>query len=242
MVNNKISLNPDSIARGLGIAAFILILVSTAMVMTDYLNGHNSLFLHKLVKLFYVELELNVPTFFSMSLLLFAGLLLAMIAALTKKQGGSHVLAWTMLSNGFLLMAFDEVVSVHERLIEPMRTVLGEENLGIFYFAWVVPAIALVLFLALCYFKFLRSLPARTRSYFLAAGTLFLVGAIGFEFIEGSHVEIHGKDNLFYIVLTTIEEALEMAGVIVFIGALLSYLGDTFGKVRLQFDIFADNA
>lgn len=238
MTNTKISFNPASIARCLGITAFVLVLISTATELADFSTGHNSVYLHKLVTLFYVELELNVPAFFSMLLLLTASLLLATVSVLTRKKNVSHVLEWTILSAGFLLMAFDEIVAFHELLIEPMRTILGENNLGIFYFAWVIPAIGLVLFLAVCFLKFLLSLPAKTRFCFLLAATLYLGAAIGFEFIEGSHVELHGKDNLFYITLTTIEESLEMAGIIIFIRALLSHIGDNFGEVRLQFDSF----
>ena len=235
MPKNKVLFNPALAARWLVAAAFVLVLTSTVIESADYATGRNSVFLHKLVKLFYVELELNIPAFFSMLLLLAASLLLAVIAVLSKRQTNSRAAQWAILSAGFLLMAFDEIVAVHERLIEPMREILGADSLGIFYFAWVVPAVGLVLLLALYFLRFLRSLPPKTRFFFLLAAALYLGAAIGFELIEGWHVERHGKDNPIYIVLTTLEESLEMAGVIVFIRALLGYIADAYGRIEVRF-------
>ena len=206
----QISLKSASIAYVLGAAAFFLVFASSAALLADYLTGYNSVVIHKIVKLFYVDIELNVPAFFSMLLLLFASSLLTVIAILKRKQMDSYTWQWAILAGGFLFMAFDEIVSVHERLIEPMRAILGKEHLGVLYFAWVVPAAALVLFIAVCFLKFLWNIPAKTRLHFVIAATLFLGGAIGFEFIEGFHSEIHGKENLTYMILTTVEETLEM--------------------------------
>jgi hypothetical protein len=146
------------------------------------------------------------------------------------------VIHWAALSAGFLFMAFDETVSLHERLIEPVRLLLGEENLGIWYFAWVVPAILLVLAIALVFLRFFVSLPPKVRRWFLIAAALYLGAAVGFELLEGRHVEIYGKENITYMTLATIEEGLEMAGVIIFIKILLEYIGDTCRALHIRFD------
>ena len=49
-------------------------------------------------------------------------------------------------------MAFDEGFSVHERLIGPFRGLMSNHDLGVFYYAWVIPGIALVLILGLFFF------------------------------------------------------------------------------------------
>jgi hypothetical protein len=231
----KISLNANSITRFLSAIAVFLILDSVLALLLDDLTEHRSAFFHKLVKLFYVDLEMNVPAFFSMTMLLIASFLLAIIAFLKKQEKAAFVLQWTTLSLGFLLMAFDEVIAVHERLIEPMRAVLGEENLGVLYFAWVVPAIPLVICLGVLFLRFLWNLPAKTKTCFILAGAIFLGGAIGCELIESAYCEIYGKENLLYMIQTTIEESMEMGGIILFIYALLSYLTESYGEVRLQF-------
>lgn len=231
-----LSLNPDSIARSLGVMTFILVFASTGALLADYLTGYNSLVIHKLVKFFYVDLELNAPAFFSMLLLLFASLLLTVITVFKKQQQASYLVEWAMLSVGFLFMAFDEIVAVHERLLEPMRAILGEQNLGIFYYAWVVPAIMLVFCLGIFFLRFLITLPSKTRTFFLISAVMYLGGAVGLELFEGLIAEKSGMGNLIYIILVTIEESLEMVGVIVFIWALLGYISDNYKDVEVRFD------
>ena len=73
-------------------------------------------------------------------------------------------------------------------------------------------------------------LPDKTRLVFFMSGALYVGGAIGFELIEGCFVEQQRIDNLIYSLtysmLITVEESLEMGGVILFIWALLVYLCD----------------
>lgn len=237
----KLLLNPTSIAWSLGVMTFLLIFANSAALLADYLTGYNSMVIHKLVKFFYVELELNAPAFFSTLLLLFTSLLLAIITVLKKKQTASFVLYWSILSIGFLFMAFDEIAAVHERLIEPMQAILGEQNLGVFYFAWVVPAVALVVCLGIFFLRFLINLPVKTRWTFLIAATMYLGGAVGLEMVEGWYSEINGRETLLYITLTTLEETLEMVGTIVFIWALLGYIADAYEKVEVRFGAEGSN-
>lgn len=233
MVVTPISLNPSSIARALGAIALLLVLASIAGQLMVYLTGHEHVF--GLVRLFNVGTELNLPAFFSTFLLLVAALLLAVITILEKKRSASHVSHWTVLSFGFLFMAVDEAVTLHEMLVEPTRKLLGDGDLGAFYFAWVIPGSVLVLVLGLYFLKFLLHLPAKTRFTFLVAAILYLGGAIGFELIGGRYAELHGTHNLAYNMISTVEESLEMAGVIIFIWALLQYIAGKHKEVRFQF-------
>lgn len=234
MENSKLTLNPTSIVRTLGITAFVLVLLSILIVSANNLTGDSSVILHKLNKLFFVEYEMNIPAFFSSLILLAASFILAVIAIFKRKQRDSYTMEWIVLSVGFLFMSFDELVSVHERMIEPTREILGNEQLGIFYFAWVIPMGILVLSLGILFFRFWWGLPKKTKIFFLIAAIIYLGGAVGFELIESKHCEIYGKDNAFYIFLTTTEEALEMFGVIFFIKSLLTYITETFGDFQIQ--------
>lgn len=234
MAINRISLNSSSIVRVLGAVAFILVLASIAGQLTAYLAGHAHGY--RLVQLFYVDVERNIPTGFSTFLLLFAALLLSLITVLKRKQTRFPVSYWAILSLGFLFMAADEAWSFHERLTKPIRELLGDDNFGVFYYAWVIPGIALVLVLALFFSRFLLHLPAETRPIFLLAATLYIGGAIGFELIGGCFAELHGARNLTYSMIVTVEESLEMAGVIVFIRALLAYIADNYKEVQFRFE------
>ena len=217
----------------LGAVAFLLVLLSIAGQFAKFVLGHA--FLPGLVSLFYVDVERNIPTLFSVLLILFATLLLAIIATHNAKQRDPHVLKWVILSFGFLFMAYDEAFQVHERLNIPIGTLLGDGSLGVFYFPWVIPGIALVIVLGLYFLRFWLCLPATTRFWFLMAATLYLGGAIGVELIGSSHAELHGYENWTYSMIATVEESLEMAGLIVFIWALLKYCADNLKDVRFRF-------
>jgi hypothetical protein len=231
---NQISLNPSAIARILGAAAFLLVLASIGGQFSIFVLGHD--YLEGLVRVFYIDAERNIPTYFSVLLMFFAALLLAVITVLNGKQGIPHVSKWAILSFGLLSMAFDEAFQVHERLISPVRTLLGGSSLGVFYFAWVIPGIALVLVLGPFFLRFLLHLPATARLRFLMAATLYIGGAIGAELIGGRYAELHGTQNWTYSMIATVEESLEMAGLIVFIWALLKYCADNYKEVRFRFD------
>ena len=55
------------------------------------------------------------------------------------------------------------------------------------------------------------------------AGLVFVSGAIGFDVLGHRQWELHGRSNLPYVILYTVEEFLEMLGVIIFIYALTTY-------------------
>lgn len=241
MKNNQISLIPISIARLLLLAALVLIFASTVSQEMDFFTGHSVGIYSKLVKIFSTDIELNVPSFFSMLIMIFAALLLAFITILKRNQKAPYVWHWAILSLGFFFMAFDEIVSAHEKMVEPLRAFFGGENLGILYYAWVVPAIALILFLALFFIKFWLSLPTKAKFSFLIAGIVYLGGAIGMEMVGGDYCEIYGKDNLTYIMFTTIEESLEMTGIIFFIWSLLEYINDTYKEVGVSFSPISED-
>ncbi len=230
---NPIRLNPSVVARALGVVAFFLVLASVGGQLSKYLLGHGHVY--GLVKLFYVDMEKNIPTAFSVFLLLCATLLLAFITLLKNNQKDRDVIRWAILTFGFIFMALDEAWSVHEALVKPMRGLLGGGQFGIFYFAWVIPAIAFVGVIGLFFVGFLMRLSAKARRNFLISAAVYLGGAVGFELIGGHYVELHGYESLTYSMLATIEESLEMAGSILFIYALLEYLADNYKEVRLQF-------
>jgi hypothetical protein len=214
--------------RMLGAVAFILVLLSIGGQFSKFMLGHA--FLNGLVPLFYVDTEQNIPTYFSVFLILIAASLLAVIAILTGKQRIPNVSKWVILSFGFLLMALDEAFQFHERLNIPVGQLLGDGTLGVFYFPWVIPGTALVFVLGLFFLRFLLDLPATTRFMFLLAAIIYIGGAIGVELIGSSHAELHGYENWAYSMIATVEESLEMAGLIVFIGALLNYCADNYKK------------
>jgi hypothetical protein len=228
---NLVSLNPISVVRLLGVLAFLLLLINIGFQLTIYVTGKPDLYGSRF---FYFDSEDNLPAAYSTLLILFSALLLTIITVLKKNQSGAMTFHWAVLSAGFLFMAIDEELSLHEELIEPTRAMLGDHGYGIFYYAWVIPAIILVVVLGLFFLKFLNRLPAKTRLHFLVAGAVYLGGCIGVELIGGRYDELYGKKNLTYSLISTFEESFEMTGIIIFIWALLVYIAETTKQVQFH--------
>lgn len=174
--------------------------------------------------------EANVPTFYSAAILLAAALLLALIAMGAKRNGQRFVAGWWILSAGFLYIAVDEAVQLHE-WVTPLMSNLKEFS-GVLTFSWVIPATALVAILGVLYIPFLRHLPPRTRNRFLLAGAIYVGGAVGMELPLGAWKENHGSDNLEYALIDAVEESLEMLGVNLFLLGLVDYLAQKGWAVR----------
>ncbi len=235
MEPSRVTLRPRAIAWALGTVTALLLLASVGGHLIAALTGHERLL--GLIWFFDVDSERNLPTAFSTFLLFFAAVLLVIVALFekTRTQRGD-VFYWSVLAVGFLFMAGDEAFSVHERLIEPGRILMGNRDLGVFYYAWVIPYSALVLIIALPFSRFMWRLPVRTRAVFAMAAILFVGGALGVEMIGGRFAEANGRHNLTYQMITTVEEGLEMAGVVVFIWALLVHLADGGQELHWRFE------
>ncbi|NOS98560.1 MAG: hypothetical protein HOP25_08845 [Methylotenera sp.] len=223
---NQLQLNPRKITFTLGAIAFFLVVASLIGYAIKIYTGH------KLLGLFDLDLENNFPTFYSMCLLLIALILLAVITLLEKKRASSHVSYWATLTFGFLLMSLDEVIVLHERLNHFVRSLFGGELASIFHFSWVILGIAVVILLGFYFLKFLLQLPKKVRRNFILSASVYLAGAIGMELLGGWQAELHGFNNLTFLTFVTIEETLEMAGVIIFIHGLFEYIADNFSEVQ----------
>jgi hypothetical protein len=136
-----------------------------------------------------------------------------------------------------MYLAVDEAGRIHELLNRPTKELLGNLATGIFYFAWwVIPGVAITLVFGLSFLKFFIHLPLQIRLLVLLAAILYIGGAVGVELIGSRYAEQHGIENLTYNMITTLEETLEMAGVITFVRALLTYIETNYGEVRFRFE------
>ncbi|WP_400078489.1 hypothetical protein [Winogradskyella sp. R77965] len=185
-----------------------------------------------LIKFFNVNLEANLPAYFSSLVLLIDGILLALIAYGSNAKGGKFW-HWIVLSGIFVFLALDEMIQIHEQLRAPMETLLG--TTGILYFAWFIPYVAVTIIIGIAYFKFVKRLPKRTLKLFILAGVLFISGAVTMEAISGMHAEKHGESTLTYALMYSFEELLEMSGAALFLYALIDYITIEFNSLKLKF-------
>ena len=70
-----------------------------------------------------------------------------------------------------------------------------------------------------------RQLPARTRWRIVLAGGVFLAGGVGVERATDWYQDHDQLNTLAYNLWNAVEEGLEMVGVVLFIRALLDYMG-----------------
>lgn len=224
-------INRSKLIKVLAAIAIILTLIHLALMLTFFVLSYDIPAIRHLVYLFALDQEKNVPTFFSSLILLFSALLLALIAACKKKELDGYPPSWTGLSVIFLYLSMDEFVELHERL-SPLAKALFNTS-GLLTYAWVIPyGIFLVIF-AIVYFRFTMNLPAITRKRFILAGAIYVFGAVVVDMLSGYHRETYGN-GVGYHLYTTVEEVLEMGGIILFIDALMEYMGSNLKKFQLR--------
>jgi hypothetical protein len=165
--------------------------------------------------------EANLPSLYSSLALGLCSCLLAIIAAVKKTVKAKYTKHWKALSLIFVYLAIDEACSIHELLIPILKGVITAK--GLLYFPWVIPAFCLVTVFLIIFRKFILALPSQTKVLFLLAGAIYILGALGMEMIGGYIADNYGYITI-YGMASTIEELLEMFGVVIFINALLSYL------------------
>lgn len=90
-------------------------------------------------------------------------------------------------------------------------------------FPWLVIGVPLALLVGLLLLPLVLSLPKRTTLGILAAGALFLSGAVGMELLNG-YVLAYQEwvVNSRYVLVTLIEETLEMLAIGLAVASLLS--------------------
>ncbi len=217
----RFSLSPSRLTRFLLVFVFSLVAISFLLKFSVYFLPDYPL-RDTLIPLFDINQEQNIPSLYSWSALLFSAMLLAAIARVKKIVGDRYVTHWRALSIIFVYLSLDEAMSLHEKFVDPWRARFNTG--GIFYYAWVIPASILVVIFGLTFIRFLLALPPKTKRLFAIAATVYVAGALGLEMVAGIYAEVHGSDNIVIAALTSIEEFMEMSGIVIFIYALLTYI------------------
>lgn len=183
-----------------------------------------------IVKEFHFDHEQNIPSLYSSLALIFCAGLFFLIARAKKLDRDYYY--WMGLAIVFVFLSIDESTSIHEQLIPVVRNTL--QTSGFLYFSWVIPySVALLLFVAF-YTRFLFRLPAKTRILFIIAGCIYTLGAIGFELIGGYYYDTFGARNFRYQLALSIEELLEMMGIVVLVYTLTCYIDSELNELRIR--------
>ncbi|MDH3273555.1 MAG: peptidase M48 Ste24p [Gammaproteobacteria bacterium] len=234
----KIKVDPKQVAVAFLWVAAVLAVINSVLLFFYFYLGDDKLF--GLIDLFDFDIEGNVPTLYSALSILFCAALLALITRVHWHKPAGKRFYWLGLTILFVFLAIDEGAAIHEEVSTFLERYMDAR--GALYFLWVVPYGIAVLVLGLAYLKFVWELPRDTRARFVTAGVIFLTGALGIEMLGAREAAFYGTATLTYCLLYSLEEMLEMLGIIVFIYALLSHLAQETGRVSVVFDLADDGS
>jgi hypothetical protein len=175
---------------------------------------------------FDVGREHNLPTGWSVLLLVAAGVACVRLARATRAPGWCVAAAVT----GYL--AADEWFGWQEHL-KSVGTRLGDAGGEVSTYAWVLPGAALGAAGAVAAFLWSRRLPAPVRRICRLAVVVYGAGVLGVESVSG-WVEAERSWSA-WTVLTLCEEGLEMAGAVLFLaGARRAARSEPAGGLQVE--------
>lgn len=200
-----------------------LFLVAGALVMLHLLSLYIGERSWQFERAFRLDLESNIPTWFSSSLFVIAALAAyrcARASSVTQQRKG-----WAVLAVAFLLMSCDEVAMLHENLDGVLRRhVLSASFLSRFpSTSWPV-LVGPFLLMGLAWLAWrlgacVRGSPRAARLLILGA-IILLAGAVGVELTTNLAV-LRTPFRWWREAGTILEESLEMLGSIMIIAGLL---------------------
>ncbi len=169
--------------------------------------------------------EKNLPALFSSLQLLLVGIVFLNIALLAGQTKALSPLFMILLGLGFIYLAFDEFLSLHEGVT---RAFVHNKNMPRFkgdHGLWVAPYLFVgLLFFVLNYREFLKMWKTfNSQTRIMAAGiAIFLLGAVGMEVIGYQFLMDEDSPRYLYKLEVATEEFLEMLGIsIALYGTLL---------------------
>lgn len=210
----------------LGIAKMFLIadIIIVLLYILDNLLGHPFEILTHLVDM---DGEVNLPTWYSSSQILFLGLLLSLFAFVMRDRRPSPLLPAGALSLICFALSLDETAQIHEWIGNQSDKLLADgsrkgslfSHTGIWMFILGPVFLITVTFLWRKLFPYLRDRERVVRLYLLGF-CVYFVSAIGVE-IMANFVSPNQADSVLQIAC---EEFGEMLGVTILIWATLELL------------------
>lgn len=222
---------------GLALAAATIFFTTAgaAIVVAKFTYGFDRVY--GLYHLFDLGSDSSVPTWYASFALLLCSALLALHAVASHRAGNRRAPYWWLLALIFLLLSVDEVARLHETLGAILggrwTAHVGDAD-GLFHWSWVLPGALFAGAVAVLYIRFLFSLPRGARYGMIAAGALFVGGAVFVEMLNAQQASVRGTRSLRYQLGTIFEEFLEMAGIALFAHVLVRHLTRQTGTVSMH--------
>lgn len=190
-------------------------------------------------QLFNVDAEANVPTWFASLVLHFTAFVAWSIGDSDEPRERNW---WRGIAVLLFLMGMDEIASLHNAPTNRLRDVVGVHG-GLLMNAWILPAIAVVAAVGVCYLRFLLRLPRWLAWGLVAAGILYVTGGIGLEVVSSVfEYRSGGLDydgvthySLAFELTAVAEELFEYAGSLLALALLLRHAADLDARIAFRF-------
>ena len=171
-------------------------------------------------KLFFLDAEKTVPAWFSSCMLWTSGIGVLVISALEQDKFFKKY--WFIIGLSLLYVSLDEMISLHEhgsKIVDSFifRNIQLPDFL---YFSWVIPAMVLILIFFVYLIPFFANLERQIRLLLYVSASIYLFGAVCCEMF-GGYFAVNSMET-FYRFACTLEETLEMIGVVVFFHVISS--------------------
>lgn len=229
--NLQLILSPSKIILILSLITGLLLILHLCSFWLTATRSAESTYVKWMDLYFNFNHENNFPSYFSTFLLLFSAFLLYFIAKVLPPSDWDKN-RWHLLSYIFLFLSLDEAVEIHERIGAYTQRLIKNDFYGILQWMWIVPYTILVVVFGLYFLKFLFRLPSNIRKLFILSGGIYVFAAAGIEAIEG-FLNKRADPGIVVPITTTLQELLEMVGIILFIYALLHFISQKFKKVEV---------
>lgn len=226
----KIIISEKKVITWLILIAGILTCLSVLGQVSKFYLGHPRLF--GFVYIFNLGSEGNIPTIFS-TIIIFIAALITLFIFIFNKNNNKKSLYWFLVSTIFLYLAIDEGWSIHERLILSLNY-LFSDKLPINYFLLIgglFVCIIILLFICLS-----LSLPVMIRKWLYLSIILYIMGIFTLELVSIWYVNGYGGGFILEMI-STLEEVLEILGIIFFIKTFLKFLKQQSDKIELAIKI-----
>ena len=226
----ELALNPNRIVNVAIVIALALVGAHVSTLVLYYsINDPNQF---DFVRLLDLDYEGNIPTLYSALIFIFNGCLLALIAQFYRQQNDRQSIYWLFMAFIFVFLGIDEGSRLHEEVGDWVENFVNAR--GFLYFPWVIPYSVVLLIVGLFYLRFYLRLDSSLKIRLAFSAILFLSGALGFELLSAVEADSVGTTSLRYSVLYTIEESLELSGLILFMHTLLWVLRLNITEIKVM--------
>ncbi len=204
----------DRLKKGCILLLFLLVFMDLTLALI-YLFGPKLSLSPLNMKLFNLDGERNIPSYFSSLQLLMIGLSFFLISREPAEAFRPFVSFFMVIAAGFCFLAFDEAMGIHEKITH--ATVQYEwvprfkGNHGVWIFAYSMIAAAFIVYFAHQAKQLLKLCEFECRM-FLLGGAVLVAGAVGMEILSYLYLRGTPGHNFLYRLEVTAEEFMEMAG------------------------------